>query len=124
MKEILNSKKDGWDVYVATIYGLFEPLYRYDVEDIRMLLSALMRGGKPNMLYIEYDYGGEERFVKIVDTEFREFLEKKGISSPTGEVDGMSENDVKEFLKQKGALSMFIVYIEEGEDAATVVAYI
>jgi hypothetical protein len=122
-----NPQKDKWDgfVYETTIYGLFEPLHRYDVEDMRSLLSALTRGGKPKILYIEYDYGEEgEHFVKLVDPEFKAFLEKKGVTSPTSEVDNVDEDDVKEFLKQRKALSKYIVEIENGEDAATVVAYI
>jgi len=121
------TQKDKWNGFVheTTIYGLFEPLHRYDVEDMQSLLSALTRGGKPKILYIEYDYGEEgEHFVKLVDQEFKAFLEKKGITSPTSEVDNVDEDDVKEFLKQRKALSMYIVEIEDGEDAATVVAYI
>jgi hypothetical protein len=124
-----NSKTSKrWDgfVYEITIYGLAEPLYRYDVEDMQMLLSALTRGGKPEILYIEYNYGGDdegEQFVKIVNPEFRAFLEKKGKITPsTDKVDRIDERDLKEFLKQKGAISLFIVEIEEGENVATVVA--
>ncbi|MFZ8809639.1 MAG: hypothetical protein ACO2PN_16240 [Pyrobaculum sp.] len=119
-----------WDgfVYEITIYGLVEPLYRYKVEDFQMLLSALTRGGEPKFLYIEYDYSGDdyydgESFVKIVDPEFRAFLEKKGKIKPsTDEVDKVDKRDLEEFLKQKNAISLFIIEIGDGEDVATVVA--
>jgi hypothetical protein len=39
-------------------------------------------------------------------------------------VKSIKEADVKEFLKEKDALSLYIVDIEDGEDAATVVAYV
>ncbi len=123
-------KKWNGFIHKITIYSLPEPLYRYDVEDMQMLLSALTRGGKPKILYIEYDYSSDDydeggQFVKIVDPEFRAFLEKKGVAvSPTDEVKGyVDKNDVKEFLKQKGAISLYIVEIEDDEDVATVVAY-
>jgi hypothetical protein len=122
-----NTQKQKWDGFVheTTIYGLAESLYRYDVEDMQRFLSALTRGGNPKILYIEYDYSGEgEHFVKIVDLEFRAFLEKKkGMALSTGEVDRVDRDDVEEFLKLKGAISLFIVEIEDSEDAATVVAY-
>jgi hypothetical protein len=115
----------GWIIHMTTICGLFEPLYRYDIDDFRRLLSALTRGGNPKILYIEYDYSDEgEHFVKIVDQEFKALLEKKGVALSTDEVDYVSKDDLKEFLKQKGAMSLFIVEIEDGEDTAAVVAYI
>jgi len=122
-----NSQKEKWDGFIheVTIYGLPEPLYRYGVEDTQILLSALTRGGKPKIMYIKYDYYDEgEHFAKIVDQEFKAFLEKKGITSPTDEMDMVSWSDVEEFLKQKGAISLYIVEIEDGEDMATVVAYV
>jgi hypothetical protein len=118
--------ESGWSgfIYAAMIYGLFEPLYRYNVDDFQRLLSALTRGGNPKILYIEYDYSDEgEHFVRIVDQEFKAFLEKKDVVLSTDEVDYLSKDDLKEFLKQKVAMSLFIVEIEDGEDTATVVAY-
>jgi hypothetical protein len=119
---------DLWkgSVYVMTaISGLPEPLYRYGVEDIQKLLSVLMRGREPKILYIKYDYYDEgEHFVKILDPEFKTFLEKKGITSPTDEVDMVNWGDVEEFLNQRGATSLYIVEIEDDdEDAAAIVAY-
>ena len=120
-----NFQKRSGFVHKTTICGLAEPLHRYGIEDMQRFLSALTRGGNPKILYIECDYSGEgEHFVKIVDQEFRAFLEKKkGVALPTGEVDRVDRDDVEEFLNLKGATSLFIVEIEDGEDAATVAAY-
>jgi hypothetical protein len=119
--------ESGWGgfIHVAMIYGLFEPLYRYNVDDFQRLLSALTRGRNPKILYIEYDYSDEgEHFVQVVDQEFKAFLEKKGVVLLTDEVDYVGKDGLKEFLKQKGAMSLFVVEIEDGEDTATVVAYV
>jgi len=124
---------DLWkgSVYVMTaISGLPEPLYRYGVEDIQKLLSVLMRGREPKILYIKYDHSGDdydknEQIVQLVDPEFRAFLEKKGKIAPsTDKVDRVDKRDLEEFLKQKGAISLYIVEIERDEDMATVVAYV
>jgi len=120
---LLMSSWNG-SVYVTAIRGLAEPLYSYDIEDMQRLLSALTRGRESKILYIKYDYYDEgEHFVRIVDQEFKVFLEKKGITSPTDEVDMVSWSDVEEFLNLCGAISLYIVEIEDGEDSATVVAY-
>jgi hypothetical protein len=119
--------KNEWDgfIYETEIYGLAEPLYRYKVEDMQRFLTALTRGGNPKILYIEYEYSDEdESDIVIVDPEFKAFLQEKGKISPTGKVDNIKEDDVKEFLKLKGALSLYNVYIEDNEDVATIVAYI
>jgi len=120
---LLMSSWNG-SVYVTAIRGPAEPLYSYDIEDMQRLLSALTRGRELKILYIKYDYYDEgEHFVRIVDQEFKVFLEKKGITSPTDEVDMVSWSDVEEFLNLCGAISLYIVEIEDGEDSATVVAY-
>jgi hypothetical protein len=97
---------------------------------MQRLLSALTRGGKPKILYIKYDHSGDdydknEQIVQLVDPEFRAFLEKKGKIAPsTDKVDRVDKRDLEEFLKQKGAISLYIVEIERDEDMATVVAYV